>query len=62
MDIEFLANNLFVYIGKDIINLFSKRTIIDKIGFLKCILPTFLNSHCQFLSFVVALIYISCIH
>jgi len=41
MDIEFLANNLFVYIGQDIINLFSKRSIIDRIGFLKRILPNF---------------------
>jgi len=39
MDIEFFANNLFVYIGKYIINLFSKRPIMDKIGFFKCILP-----------------------
>jgi len=41
MDIDFLANNLFVYIGKDIINLFSKRSIMDKISFLKCILSNF---------------------
>jgi hypothetical protein len=59
MDNEFLANNLFVYIGNDIINLFSKWSIMDKIGFLKCILPNFLNNYCQFLSFVVVLIYIS---
>jgi len=39
MDIEFLANHLFVYIGKDIINQFSKRSSMDKIGFLKCNLP-----------------------
>jgi len=48
---ENLANNLFVYIGKYIINLFNKRSITDnidffffyghKIDFLKCILPNF---------------------
>ena len=38
---EFLANNLFVYIRKDIINLFCKQPIMDKIGFLKHILPNF---------------------
>jgi len=41
MDIEFLANNLFVDIEKDIINLFSKQSIMDKINFLKCILLNF---------------------
>jgi len=59
MDNEFIANNLLVYIGKYIINLFSKHSIMDKIDFLKCIFSKFSNSHCQFLSFVVALIYIS---
>jgi len=32
---EFLANNIFVYIGKNIINLFCKQSIMDKINFLK---------------------------
>ena len=35
---EFLTNNLFIYIQKDIINLFSKQSIMDKTGFLKHIL------------------------
>ena len=38
---EFLANNLFVYIGKNIINLFCKQSIMDKIGFVKHILSNF---------------------
>ena len=59
MNNEFIANNLLVYIRKYIINLFSKHSIMDKVGFLKCILSKFSNSYCQFLSFVVALFYIS---
>jgi hypothetical protein len=45
MDNRFIANNLLVYIGKYIINLFSKNSIMDRIGFLKCILPKFFNSY-----------------
>ena len=56
MDNEFLANNLLVYITKDVINLFRKRSIIDKIAFLKNLLPNFSKySYCQVLSFVVVL-------
>jgi len=39
--VSFLQNNLFVYIKKDIINLFSKQSFMDKIGFFKRILPNF---------------------
>jgi len=60
MDNEFIANDLLVYIWKYIINLFSKHSIMNKIGFLKCILSNFSNSYSLFLSFVVALIYILC--
>jgi len=59
MDNKFIANNILVYVGKHIINLFSKHSIMHKIGFLKCILSNFSNSYRQFLSFVVGLIYIS---
>ena len=52
---KFLANNLIVYIGEEIIILFCKQSIMDKIGFLKCIVQLFLVSYCQFLSVVVAL-------
>jgi len=38
---EFLANNLFVYIEKDIISLFSIHSIINKIDFLKRGVPNF---------------------
>ena len=38
---EFLANNLIVDIGEDIIILFCKQSIMDKIGFLKHILSNF---------------------
>jgi len=41
MDNRFIANNFFVYIEKEIINLFSKQSIMDKIGVLKLILPNF---------------------
>ena len=49
-------NGQWVYIEKYNINLFSKHSIMDKIGFLNYILSKILNSYCQFLSFVVALI------
>jgi len=41
MDNEFLANNLIVYIGEDIIILLCKQSIMDKIDFLKRILSNF---------------------
>ena len=40
---SFFANNLFIYNRKDIINLFSKQLIMDKIGFLKGILSDVSN-------------------
>jgi len=58
MENNFIANYLLVYIGQYIINLFSKHLIMDKIGFLKYILSNFSNSYSQFLSYVIALIYI----
>jgi len=39
---ESLANNLIVYIGEDIIILFCKQSIMDKICLLKRILSNFL--------------------
>ena len=41
MDYEFLVNNLIAYIREDIITLFCKQSILDKIGFLKRILSNF---------------------
>jgi len=38
---EFLANNLFIYIKKDIIILFGKQSIMDKNGFFNHILSNF---------------------
>jgi len=31
---SFFANNPFVYVGEEIINLFCKQSIMDKIGFV----------------------------
>jgi len=38
---SFFANNLFVYIEKDINSLFSIQSIMNKINFLKRVVPNF---------------------
>ena len=43
MDMSFMQNNLIVYIGEEIIILFCKQSIMDKIGFSKRILSNFFN-------------------